>query len=157
MPANKWVGPEIPATVIHQFGKYLSTGQCAKPWWDCGNTEMSVAQISASLQNLVGWEGFNTSGSHSKWKTTAKGCVCVWELRDGVGSSDSELNESKTWVSGSPEEMTFKGLRPGGWRICEKTNLVWSWEWLRKDFRAPRSWHVCLSHTTAPAATKDVQ
>lgn len=26
------VGPEILAAVIHQFGKHLSAGQCAKPW-----------------------------------------------------------------------------------------------------------------------------
>lgn len=29
--SNKWVGPEIPAAVIHQLGKYLSIGQYAKP------------------------------------------------------------------------------------------------------------------------------
>ena len=54
MPANKGVGPEIPAAVIHQFGKHLSTGQCAKPSWGRGNTEMAAAQIPASLQNPVG-------------------------------------------------------------------------------------------------------
>ena len=41
-------GPEILAAVICQFGKHLSAGQGAKPWWGRGNTEMAAAQLPAS-------------------------------------------------------------------------------------------------------------
>lgn len=42
--SNQVAGPEIPAAVIHQFGKHLSTGLYARPWWSHGK-EMATAQF----------------------------------------------------------------------------------------------------------------